>query len=132
MLLKPAICLNDLDSHWQTGCVLVGVCKMTGQELADAKHLNPILIRQWALGNELPERALMVSPNHRVLAATEKTALYFEDHEVLVAAKHLTGLTSVDRVTVSGVTYIHFMFANMRLFCRTGRGPKVSSRVIHN
>ena len=53
---------------------------------------------------------MMVSPNHRVLVANDKTALYFEDREVLVAAKHLTGLEGVDVVEVSSVTYIHFMF----------------------
>lgn len=53
---------------------------------------------------------MMVSPNHRVLVANDKTALYFEDREVLVAAKHLTGLRGVDQVQTTVVTYIHFMF----------------------
>ncbi|MFC4214950.1 Hint domain-containing protein [Pseudophaeobacter arcticus] len=79
-------------------------------ELKAAEHLQPILIREGALGNGLPERDMMVSPNHRVLVANDKTALYFEDREVLVAAKHLTGLAGVDAVETSSVTYIHFMF----------------------
>ena len=53
---------------------------------------------------------MMVSPNHRVLVANDKTALYFEEREVLVAAKHLTGLEGVDIVDVSETTYIHVMF----------------------
>ncbi|MFY0310707.1 Hint domain-containing protein [Leisingera sp. D0M16] len=83
---------------------------LEGQDLAGASHLQPVLIRQGALGNGLPERDMMVSPNHRVLVANDKTALYFEDREVLVAAKHLTGLAGVDRVELTEVTYIHFMF----------------------
>ncbi|PCH73159.1 MAG: type I secretion protein [Rhodobacteraceae bacterium] len=98
----------------------VGARDLSGQELAESTHLNPILIRQGALGNGLPERDLMVSPNHRVLVANEKTALYFEDREVLVAAKHLTGLTGIDRVEVSGVTYIHFMFAQHEVVLSDG------------
>ncbi len=78
--------------------------------MEQAAHLQPILIRQGALGNGLPERDMMVSPNHRVLVANDKTALYFEESEVLVAAKHLTGLDGVDVVDIAGVTYIHFMF----------------------
>jgi len=53
---------------------------------------------------------MLVSPNHRVLVANDKTALYFEEREVLVAAKHLTGLEGVDIVETSGTTYIHVMF----------------------
>jgi len=83
---------------------------MTSDELAGASHLQPVLICKGALGNGLPERDMMVSPNHRVLIANDKTALYFEDREVLVAAKHLTGLPGVDVVETSSVTYIHFMF----------------------
>ena len=83
---------------------------MSGAELEKAAHLKPVLIRQGALGNDLPERDMMVSPNHRVLVANDKTALYFEEREVLVAAKHLTGLEGVDIVDVSETTYIHIMF----------------------
>ncbi|NIZ15042.1 Hint domain-containing protein [Phaeobacter sp. HF9A] len=88
----------------------VGHRQLDGAALVGAAHLQPVLIRQGALGNGLPERDMMVSPNHRVLVANDKTALYFEDREVLVAAKHLTGLEGVDAVETSAVTYIHFMF----------------------
>ncbi|WP_390914501.1 cadherin-like domain-containing protein [Pseudosulfitobacter sp. SM2401] len=88
----------------------VGARDMTGAELEMATHLKPVLIRQGALGGGLPERDMMVSPNHRVLVANDKTALYFEEREVLVAAKFLTGLDGVDVVDVSGTTYIHLMF----------------------
>lgn len=88
----------------------VGQIEMSGVDLERAAHLKPVLIRQGALGNDLPERDMMVSPNHRVLVANDKTALYFEEREVLVAAKHLTGLDGVDIVDVSHTTYIHIMF----------------------
>lgn len=87
-----------------------GARTLEGDSLVQAAHLQPILIREGALGNGLPERDMMVSPNHRVLVANDKTALYFEDREVLVAAKHLTGLKGVDAVQTTSVTYIHFMF----------------------
>ncbi|MGJ8545310.1 MAG: cadherin-like domain-containing protein [Sulfitobacter sp.] len=88
----------------------VGHKEMTGEDLAANPKLHPVLIRAGALGNDLPERDMMVSPNHRVLMASDKTALYFEDREVLVAAKHLTDLDGVDAVEVSNTTYIHVMF----------------------
>tara|TARA_R110002020_G_scaffold232139_1_gene443486 strand:+ start:8365 stop:9057 length:693 start_codon:yes stop_codon:yes gene_type:complete len=74
------------------------------------RHLAPVRIRKGALGNDLPERDMMVSPNHRMLVANDKTALHFEDSEVLVAAKHLTGLAGVDVVYDRETAYLHLMF----------------------
>ncbi|MBS0122685.1 Ig-like domain-containing protein [Thetidibacter halocola] len=88
----------------------IGRKDLTGHDLARKPHMNPVLIRKGALGNNLPEHDMLVSPNHRVLVANDKTALYFEEREVLVAAKHLTGLDGVDAVEANGVAYIHFMF----------------------
>lgn len=73
-------------------------------------HLKPVLIRAGSLGNGLPERDMMVSPNHRMLVANDRTALYFEEHEVLVAAKHLVGGKGVHAVDAAGTTYLHFLF----------------------
>ncbi|MFW8634531.1 Hint domain-containing protein [Cribrihabitans pelagius] len=89
----------------------IGARRLHAAELAGAAHLLPVRICRGALGNGLPERDMLVSPNHRVLIANDKTALYFEDREVLVAAKHLTGLPGVEMVeSLETVTYIHFMF----------------------
>ncbi|KIN69800.1 putative hemagglutinin/hemolysin-related protein [Sulfitobacter donghicola DSW-25 = KCTC 12864 = JCM 14565] len=88
----------------------IGSRDMSGDELAAKEHLRPVLIREGALGNGLPERDMMVSPQHRVLIANDKTALYFEEREVLVAAKHLTDMEGIDVVDVSHTTYIHIMF----------------------
>jgi hypothetical protein len=78
-------------------------------QLAAAEHLRPILVTRGSLGQGLPERDMLVSPNHRFLAANERTMLYFEEHEVLVAAKHLVDSRTIRPVNVLGVTYVHFM-----------------------
>ncbi|WP_299149975.1 tandem-95 repeat protein [uncultured Tateyamaria sp.] len=88
----------------------VGQRAMSGAEFANAAHLRPVLIQKDALGNGLPERDMLVSPQHRVLIASDKTALYFDESEVLVAAKHLTAMEGIDVVDVSETTYIHVMF----------------------
>lgn len=79
-------------------------------DLAANPHLKPVLIRAGSLGNGLPERDMMVSPNHRMLVANDRTALYFDEHEVLVSAKHLITSAGVQTVESLGTTYIHFMF----------------------
>ncbi len=78
-------------------------------DLSAAPHLKPILVRQGSLGNGLPERDMLVSPNHRLLVANDRTALYFDEHEVLVAAKHLAAGKGIHSVDVAGTSYIHFM-----------------------
>lgn len=88
----------------------VGAHDMTGSELEAATHLRPVLIRKGALGNNQPERDMMVSPNHRMLVSNDSNALYFEEREVLVAAKHLVDREGIDIVEVSSTTYVHIMF----------------------
>ncbi|WP_066709757.1 Hint domain-containing protein [Celeribacter ethanolicus] len=88
----------------------IGQKTLSGADLAARSELNPVLIRKGALGAGLPERDMMVSPNHRMLVSNEKAALLFDEHEVLVAAKHLTRMDGVDVVEASGLTYIHVMF----------------------
>ncbi len=98
----------------------LGTRTLNGRELLQAPQFKPILIQKGSLGNGLPERDMMVSPNHRVLMMSEKTSLYFEENEVFAAAKHLTGTPGVDAVGANGVTYIHFMFDQHELVLSNG------------
>ncbi|MCB2129294.1 MAG: Hint domain-containing protein [Rhodobacteraceae bacterium] len=88
----------------------IGRRELRHAELAAKTNLRPILLRQGCLGRGLPERDMLVSPNHRLLVANERTLLYFEEHEVFAAAKHLVDNKDVSEVHPLGVTYIHFMF----------------------
>ncbi len=88
----------------------VGEKKLDWRSLAANPHLSPILIKKGALGNDLPERDMMVSPNHRMLVANDKTALYFEEREVLAAAKHLVDNHDILQAEVMTTRYLHFMF----------------------
>jgi len=88
----------------------VGHTKVGTVDLMKRPQLKPIRISKGALGSGLPERDMLVSPQHRILVANDKTALYFEEREVLVAAKHLLGRDGIEEVEVASVTYVHFMF----------------------
>ena len=87
----------------------IGQREMSASDFAIAPHLRPVLVRKGALGNGLPERDMLVSPNHRVLVANDRTALYFDEHEVLVSAKHLIGGEGIRSIQSSGTAYVHFM-----------------------
>lgn len=88
----------------------IGSRFFSGRDLSTMPHLHPILIRAGSLGGNLPEQDLWLSPNHRVLVDSDRTALYFEEREVLAAAKHLINNRGVYGVNTVGVTYLHFMF----------------------
>lgn len=117
--LKPGDRVITRDNGIQE-IVWVGAKTLTGHQLARMPHLRPILIEAGALGNGLPERDLLVSPNHRLLVANDKTTLYFDEREVLAAAKHLTGLEGVEEVGTLGVTYLHFMFERHEVVLSNG------------
>ncbi|MGO4909319.1 Hint domain-containing protein [Pseudorhodobacter sp. W20_MBD10_FR17] len=88
----------------------IGQRKFDWAHLIANQHLRPIMVRRGSLGNGLPERDMMLSPNHRVLVSNDRTALYFDEREVLVAAKHLIGGKGIFEVESIGTTYIHLMF----------------------
>ena len=98
----------------------IGQKTLSGHELARSPNLRPILIQKGSLGNNLPEHDILVSPQHRILINNERTSLYFEETEVLAAAKHLTGLKGVDEVGTLGVSYVHFMFDNHEVVLSNG------------
>ncbi|MBJ2151873.1 Hint domain-containing protein [Paracoccus sp. IB05] len=87
----------------------IGEKALTGQQLRVESHLQPVLVKAHSLGNGLPERDMLVSPNHRLLVANDRTQLYFDEHEVLVSAKHLVGANGIHQIESIGVSYIHFM-----------------------
>ncbi len=122
---KPAesLCAGDRVLTRDNGVQEIAWYGQTGLNAADFKarpHLAPILIRKGALGNGLPKRDMMVSPQHRVLVTSDKAALYFDDREVLVAAKHLVNGTSIVQKSVPQTTYIHFMCAQHEVVLSDG------------
>jgi len=88
----------------------VGEAKVDKAELMANPAKQPVLVRKGSLGRGLPERDMLLSPNHKLLIANDQSALFFEDREVLAAAKHLTHNPGITQVQASEVTYVHFMF----------------------
>ncbi|WP_420012176.1 Hint domain-containing protein [Tateyamaria sp.] len=88
----------------------VGQRDLAPQEMRAHPEFQPVLIRKGALGNDLPQRDMLVSPQHRMLLTSDLAEVMFDEREVLVAAKHLTGLDGVDQVQTGAVSYLHLMF----------------------
>lgn len=83
---------------------------LSAADLAAEPRFNPVRIARGALGGGLPERDMLVSPQHRMLLTGPRTELLFGEHEVLVAATHLVGLPGIKRTTPRGISYIHILF----------------------
>jgi hypothetical protein len=88
----------------------IGRRDLSGAELQAHPNFAPVRIARGALGGELPLRDMMVSPQHRILFTGHRAEMLFGEHEVLVAATHLTGLSGVTRAMPQQVSYIHLMF----------------------
>jgi Ca2+-binding RTX toxin-like protein len=78
-------------------------------DLLASPDLRPVALAPGALGPNLPERTLTVSPQHRMLLAGATCELCFGEAEVLVPAIQLAGQANVCRPLLP-VTYVHLMF----------------------
>jgi len=89
----------------------IGRRDLSVAELAAKPELRPVRIAKGALGQNLPEQDLIVSPQHRMLVSLTRAELLFGEHEVLVAASHMLAQAGIQiDETATGVSYIHLLF----------------------
>ncbi|WP_324754479.1 Hint domain-containing protein [Roseovarius sp. Pro17] len=73
--------------------------------------LRPVRIAAGALGPNMPEKALMVSPQHRVLIRSVIALRMFGTKEVLIPAIKLCGMDGIEQMTdATEVGYWHMLF----------------------
>ena len=80
--------------------------------------LAPIKFEKGALPGL--EDDLLVSPQHRMLISGMQAELLFGAQEVLVAAKHLTGMAGVSTAAQPMVTYFHLMLDRHQILFAEG------------
>ena len=100
--------------------IWTGQKRVDFQQLKLLPELRPILIKAGAIGDGQPERDMLVSPSHRMLILSELAQLYFEQSEVLVAAKHMLAMDGVEVSDQPYVTYIHFICQNHEIVLSDG------------
>ena len=89
----------------------IGMRTLDAVDLAANPQLRPIRIRKGALGDRLPKRDLLVSPQHRMMVRSDVAQALFGTDEVLVAAKHLLALDGVEVAEdLTEITYVHLLF----------------------
>jgi len=91
----------------------IGERSLLEEELANYPKLRPIRIAAGALGDRIPSRDLIVSPQHRIVVRSKIAMRMFDAEEVFVPAKHLLGLKGVTIATdMTTVTYYHLLCDN--------------------
>lgn len=87
----------------------VGSKRLDYIALKKIPELRPIMIKAGALGENVPDRDMLVSPMHRLLVVSHIAQLHFNQSEVLVPAKYLLAVDGVQLADSAYVTYVHFM-----------------------
>ncbi|MEE2861238.1 MAG: Hint domain-containing protein [Paracoccus sp. (in: a-proteobacteria)] len=89
--------------------------------LTEKPHLRPIRIKAGAIGPNLPDRDLVVSPQHRILVRSKIAQRMFSTAEVLVAAKQLLLLDGIDVADdLHEVEYFHLLFDRHEVIVSNG------------
>lgn len=87
----------------------IGRRDLSVAEMAACAAAAPVRIEAGALGPNLPERDLEVSPRHRMLITGARAELMFGEREVLVTASDLLHLPGVSQIAPKETSYIHVM-----------------------
>ncbi|AML51899.1 Hint domain-containing protein [Falsihalocynthiibacter arcticus] len=90
--------------------VWIGSKQVTGSLLAENESLQPISIPRGSLGEDCPDRDMMVSRQHRMLMTGARAELLFGSGEVIVKANHLVSQPGIEALKLEEVTYVHIMF----------------------
>lgn len=94
---------------------------LTAAEVAAEPSFRPVRIAKGALGQGMPARDLIVSPQHRMLMTGPRAQLFFAEHEVLVPAVHMLNWPGVTRVEEpAAFSYLHVMFDDHQIICANG------------
>lgn len=99
----------------------IGRVRLSATRLDLQPNLRPIRITAGALGPAHPTADLIVSPQHRILVTSRIAERMFGCNEVLVAAKHLVGLSGIEVLRPNdGLTYLHMLFDQHELVLSNG------------
>lgn len=95
--------------------------EMSPSRLRLMPHLRPICIRKGAIAPNVPDRDMIVSPQHRMLISGWKAELLHGASEVLVPAKSLLDDRSVRPANhQAGASYIHLLFDRHHVITANG------------
>lgn len=118
--LRPGMRVRTLDNGYQP-LRLALATPMTAADLSACPEHRPIRIRRGAIRPGVPDREIVVSPQHKVLLDDWRAELFFGADEVLVAARHLVNGIDIRRDdSPAGVVYHHLVFDSHQIVSAQG------------
>ena len=118
--LRPGDQVQTKDNGAQQ-IMWIGSRRMSGARLYAMPHLRPIRIRSGALGVDVPDGDLIVSPQHRLLIRGPAAQALFNTAEVLVTAQDLLDdHTACIDLALREVTYIHLLLEQHHILWANG------------
>jgi Ca2+-binding RTX toxin-like protein len=118
--LRPGDLVQTMDHGFQP-LRWIGARKVTAEELAANEKLCPIRIRKEAVGIQMLDRDLIVSPQHRLLVTSKVAQRMFRTAEILISARQLLRLNGVETAQdIQAVTYFHILFDNHEIVIANG------------
>lgn len=118
--LEPGDQVMTVDGAKQT-VRLVLKRNLTMSELDAHPNLRPVRITPGAMGQGLPQRDLLVSPQHRMLVSGQTCERVFGEEEALVSARKLTQLPGVYvDIDADEACYIHLVFDQHQIIFAEG------------
>ena len=101
--------------------VWIGKRTLSTAELAQKPHLRAIRVSAHALGQNQPERDLILSPQHRLCLSSNIVERITGEHQALISAKDLLELDGFDVVEGDApTTYYHVMTPEQQLIMANG------------
>jgi hypothetical protein len=118
--LKVGDLVHTLD-HGAQPLIWVGQVMVSSLRMALRPAFRPVRIAKGALGQGMPVRDMMVSPQHRILVQGPQAELLFGAPQVLAAAIHLINGTTITRAwDVDTTTYFHLQCAQHEILVSDG------------
>lgn len=117
--LRAGDLVETVDNGFQP-VIWVGKRAIGPLELEAAPHLHPVLVRAGAMGDGLPWRDLVLSPQHRVWLSDWRAELFFGEPEVLMPVKALMNGETILPAPVTSVTYYHILFERHEVVISNG------------
>lgn len=98
----------------------IGKSHYARQRAAREERLRPVHVSAHAFGPGMPDRELVLSPQHRVVVSGPLCELLFGTERVFVSARHLTGFAATLPDPETDVTYFHVLLERHEIMMANG------------